>query len=507
MKKINIILALLILIGSSAIAQTPYNPFTQNIHFIPEPTVQGYECGAEPSVAFTCGMTTAADATNLNSPLSITICIGGFEFRGPASTAVTGSYASNFDWEYDSFAPNCVIGIQKQILPGTGSNPLNPNPLASGDIVVALKVPTTAPIASVLSVNVNLQVPGYMQAFNSQPDDNESTTTQTYCALKVSGHVHYDTTINNKVDGELIQKASDTILYATLIGPGGDVQAVTPIDANGYYEFTGININTSYQVFLSVYPGVIGQPPPVIELPFGWTNVGEDCCDRLGTDGIDDGKIAISVTNFSKEYVDFGIYTPPPTGSLPTTVKNFYVTEYKCSGILTWTTAQEINTSHVEILRKDNPNGTFNKIAVLPLAGNSSTTLSYSYIDKTVTQQDNYYEYKLKFVDIDQKSTLSEVRSLKMNCGDASSSTLFNIFPNPATTELNVVYITDEADMILQLDIVDLAGRKILSKAQEIVTGSNVISLDIHSVATGNYFIKYHIAENGTSGSLKFLKN
>ena len=44
MKKINIIVLVLVLAMSQAFGQTAYNPFTQNIHFVVEPTAQGFEC-------------------------------------------------------------------------------------------------------------------------------------------------------------------------------------------------------------------------------------------------------------------------------------------------------------------------------------------------------------------------------------------------------------------------------------------------------------------------------
>ena len=63
MKKINIILAFLILVVCHAFGQTAYNPFTQNIHFSPEPTAAGFECNTTQTLIFTQGLTTSANAT------------------------------------------------------------------------------------------------------------------------------------------------------------------------------------------------------------------------------------------------------------------------------------------------------------------------------------------------------------------------------------------------------------------------------------------------------------
>lgn len=516
MRKIQMMLLALIAFIGSATAQTAYNPFTQNIHFEPEPSAFGFECGTTPDVVFTMGLTTADNATQWqNNPLVITICVSGFTMEGPAASVVTGTYASNFDWEYDSFAPNCLVGVQNQPLIGTGPDPIFPDPASSGLMRVKLKVPDTAPIGTVLAVNVNLQVPGYMNQFNSQSDDNESTQTQTFCPLKISGHVYNDTTNDattndNAVNGPVIYNPKDTQLYAHLMSPAGVILAITPIGQNGYYEFTNVpgsanSTPINYSVVMSMNQGTVGGPAPAIELPSTWIHTGEDCCDRVGDDGVADGTILVPVTNFSRQNVDFGIWTPTPTGPLPTTYKDFYVTGFNCNAILSWTTTMEQNTSHVEIYRKDTKQGVFNKIGVVLAAGNSQTARNYSYVDKEVKSQDEMYEYQLRFVDIDQKWTLSEVRSLKLDCGQSEQQ--ISVFPNPSKGSINLVYLSEEAGQILELDVVDMTGRKIMSKGIELQAGNNVLNLDLSSVAIGQYFLRYAVQEAGVKGAVKFLKD
>jgi hypothetical protein len=184
MKKLNFYLiaffSMMLVLNASA--QTAYNPFTQNIHFAPEPVASGFECGSTPSVVFTQGLTTSADATLWQTnPLIVSVCLSGFTFNGPASSVVSGTYASNFDWAFLPGSPNCIVGTQNQTLFGTGGNPIFPNPLSSGTMILSLKVPESSPVGTVLSVDVSLQVPSYMSFFNSVPDDNEFVQTQTFC--------------------------------------------------------------------------------------------------------------------------------------------------------------------------------------------------------------------------------------------------------------------------------------------------------------------------------------
>jgi hypothetical protein len=163
-------------------AQTAYNPFTQNIHFIPEPTVQGYACGSTQQVEFIAGLLTADNAPLVpGDPLKIVVCIAGFEFDSASMPIITGSYAANFNWSLQPGNPSCVEGVQNQTLPGTGFDPLNLNPNATGNIKINLQTPLLSPVSTVLSVNVSLVIPSYMTSTNSTGDDPESTQTQTFC--------------------------------------------------------------------------------------------------------------------------------------------------------------------------------------------------------------------------------------------------------------------------------------------------------------------------------------
>ena len=74
-------------------------------------------------------------------------------------------------------------------------------------------------------------------------------------------------------------------IAATLVGVmapkvsviAGVVVAVATVAAGGTYSFTGVDINTTYSIVLSTTSGTVGNPAPVVSLPAGWVNTGEDC--------------------------------------------------------------------------------------------------------------------------------------------------------------------------------------------------------------------------------------
>ncbi|MBK8685484.1 MAG: T9SS type A sorting domain-containing protein [Bacteroidetes bacterium] len=100
---------------------------------------------------------------------------------------------------------------------------------------------------------------------------------------------------------------------------------------------------------------------------------------------------------------------------------------------------------------------------------------------------------------------MSEVRSLKLDCGQSEQQ--ISVFPNPSKGSINLVYLSEEAGQILELDVVDMTGRKIMSKGIELQAGNNVLNLDLSSVAIGQYFLRYAVQEAGVKGAVKFLKD
>ncbi|MEZ5047741.1 MAG: T9SS type A sorting domain-containing protein [Chitinophagaceae bacterium] len=158
-----------------------YNPFTQNIHFQPEPSTNGFACGQHTTLQFTAGLTTASDANLwITQPLKIIIKKTGFILANSNINAcISGSYAANFDWAISSSDTNKIIGTQNQLLYGIGNMPLFPNTNASGIISLSLITPSSQ---TFLNIEVSIDVPLYMQTFNSINDDMESSSTQSYCS-------------------------------------------------------------------------------------------------------------------------------------------------------------------------------------------------------------------------------------------------------------------------------------------------------------------------------------
>ncbi|HNB80992.1 MAG TPA: T9SS type A sorting domain-containing protein [Chitinophagaceae bacterium] len=501
MKKL-LTLSILLALHTLGIGQTAYNPFTQNIHFAPEPSPAGFECNSTQTVVFNAGLTTAADATQWQAnPMSIVVCIAGFQFNGPASSVVGGSYAAYFNWAYDALAPNCIVGVQNQTLHGTGTNPAFPDPLSSGDLSFSLKVPDTSPIGTILSVNVSLLVPAYMQPYNSIPDDNESSLTQTYCPLKISGTVFNDRNNDGNVNGFPIYNPDSINLFAHLVDSNNIVVQVVPVGTDGHYSFLNVPPYSHFTVVTGMIQGTPGSIVPSADLPGTWVHTGEDCCDETGTDGSADGITSVYISNFSVQNVDFGI-KDPNAFDLPYTLKNFFVSEYKCQALLSWTTATEENTSHTDIYRRQDGSG-FVKVATLPSAGHSVTDRTYTWLDESI-HAGTTYEYQLRFVDIDQQYSVSEIKSLSTQCIENTGNLQF--YPNPVQDVLHILFVSETDGNPLDVQLCDVSGRMLYTKTLMAKAGANAFTIDMRSLSSGTYFLKYQDQELLQSNSIPFTR-
>ena len=96
-------------------------------------------------------------------------------------------------------------------------------------------------------------------------------------------------------------------------------------------------------------------------------------------------------------------------------------------------------------------------------------------------------------------------KSIKLTCGGDEVSV--QLFPNPAHDNINLVYTTNENDIQLVVDVLDIAGRKLLSKSQIVFKGTSVVNMDIKSLAVGQYMVRYHNVEGNETVTIKFTKD
>ena len=128
-----------------------------------------------------------------------------------------------------------------------------------------------------------------------------------------------DNTVNGTgVDGTSVpqQGGSPVPVFVSLIS-NGTIVATVPVTAIGSYSFTGVT-NGSYSVVLTTNPA--GSTTPSV--PTSWTNTGENLGTGVGSDGIPNGTLPITVSGSPVTDANFGIEQLPTAGGGSNTVVN-----------------------------------------------------------------------------------------------------------------------------------------------------------------------------------------
>ncbi|MBL7766374.1 MAG: tandem-95 repeat protein [Chitinophagaceae bacterium] len=171
----------------------------------------------------------------------------------------------------------------------------------------------------------------------------------------------------------------------------------------------------------------------------------------------------------------------PPT-ILPVELNSFNLYGEICATQLEWTTSQESNVSHFEILRKTT-NTPFEKIGQVAAAGNSQILKSYAYRDATSGK--GYFEYRLKIVDIDGYYEYSPVRSVNLLC---NTETEIRLYPNPSESNTSLLISTPEASTY-EVKMMDAVGQVVFYTNLDLQNETRIINIPIKHLASGLYSV------------------
>jgi hypothetical protein len=164
--------------------------------------------------------------------------------------------------------------------------------------------------------------------------------------------------------------------------------------------------------------------------------------------------------------------------------------------VLKWSTASETNNSHF-IIEKSFDAINFFEIGNVAGAGNSSTTLYYSFTDNNVN---GFAYYRLKQVDFNGTYSYSNIEVA--NCSSSGNSvTGLTITDNNLTVLMDMV-----KDMNLTFVLYDYRGRLILNETRTVQEGNSRVELNSKmSLSKGIYMLS--IIGNDFNTSIKLLKN
>ncbi len=262
--------------------------------------------------------------------------------------------------------------------------------------------------------------------------------------------------------------------------------------ARGLYAAlpTGTADNTGKaNLRVSIFPGTATTPGAV-----GGIQLDPADTDITFADGR--WSVSFAVVGSGSFFVHTGNFT------LPVTLVNFRGEQSGSINKLIWSTSTETNNKGFELERSSDGRNFSSITFVASKAenGNSNSTLNYNYNDVRPLAGNNYY--RLKQVDKDGKTSLSNVVLLSSKVADI---TLSSVYPNPATRALNLVITSPRVEKVTII-VTDLTGKVLIQRATQLVIGDNQEFFSVQQLAAGTYFIKAVCANGCETAVQRFIK-
>jgi hypothetical protein len=183
----------------------------------------------------------------------------------------------------------------------------------------------------------------------------------------------------------------------------------------------------------------------------------------------------------------YKIQWPTP---LPIVISSIGIAVVDCNPVIKWTTSLEQSSSRFEVERNTGGN-IFEKIGEVAAAGNSATTLSYLFVDKTAKEGRN--NYRLRLVDINGAAKYSAIVYTDNTC---NSKRAYSVNPNPFTDNVTVNVYADNATKA-SIRLINSLGQVMVNKAVVLAKGQNAVNMPISNNLSKAMYVVQVVDENG----------
>lgn len=167
---------------------------------------------------------------------------------------------------------------------------------------------------------------------------------------------------------------------------------------------------------------------------------------------------------------------------------------------LTWTTITEINVSHFVVEKSTNGND-FMDAGIVFAAGNSTDRLDYAFVDALANTNDRVIYYRIRSVDIDGKSQLSQTRIIRLSKTEGPAISIL-AYPNPVTTDLRITIPASWQNKKVVYEVYSVNGS--LTMKKENANSSQTETLNVSQAAPGVYMVR--VSCEGEMAQQKIIK-
>jgi trimeric autotransporter adhesin len=180
--------------------------------------------------------------------------------------------------------------------------------------------------------------------------------------------------------------------------------------------------------------------------------------------------------------------------ALPVTLSKFNAQSRGSEVLITWTTANEFNSSHY-VVERSGDGRNFTDIGTVNAAGYIISSVNYQLVDPSPLQGQNYY--RLKQVDVDGKYTYSATVTVNF-----ATSDVLNVYPNPVTSNIQIRLNSTSKNLVAQVTSLD--GVLIVQAKGDIKQINQQINQKLSSLKSGMYILQ--LQNSSEKHVIKFIK-
>lgn len=190
---------------------------------------------------------------------------------------------------------------------------------------------------------------------------------------------------------------------------------------------------------------------------------------------------------FGDPFVDDGTATIALGAPTPVKMTSFTVKKENNTGVLRWTTSSETQSSHFEIERSFDA-VKFDKMGQVTSNGTTTLTQNYIYQDALNNIVSKIVYYRLRVVDIDGKSTYTQIIPLRLDGSLIVKGV--KAYPNPFTNNIKLqVQTTKEETSTVRL--ISMNGQEAVKRVITLQPGDNIVIIkDLETVTPGIYILE-----------------
>jgi hypothetical protein len=384
--------------------------------------------------------------------------------------------------------PTLVAGTDNEV----GAKYLFSNVDATTDAVVTID--SIVNDAEVNKIDDNSNGTGYREAF--QPAiKNGGNPGMSYAVFTISFYHH----------GSMTSTKIMSIVNATALDIDGN---------NNLKEFAKINMgHGSSMSYMNATPDISVERMPNNDL-FGQNILGEERVS-IDTSALNNMYTASNngISSFTIKYGSisdnnnqavrqYSLYLKKfEYNILPVKMSSFSAILNNNKVDLRWITASEMNLSHFSIERSvDGIN--YTEAGLVFAVGNSNENISYKMSDNITNLAATVVYYRVRSVDIDSKSEVSEVKVIRLAQNDIPTVSIVT-YPNPVTNELRITIPNEWQNKKVTYELVSANGQ--LAKRVQVGNSSQTETVNVSTLAPGFYVAR--VICEGKIAQQKVVKN